>query len=200
MAPDREWVLEATHTILGWFHTIHLQTMHEVGGVREVDRSLTQTLLAKFGRLQLVVGEDFTQSLMALHADVEASSMTLVSDIVRTLNLHPEDTVSHQLRAALRQFQQTTSLKFVVPLTVLEVAHKGLEAFMQRRLHELSSQIESQTLIGELSQKLTDKALQVQELVQVPELMDVEVFQQVILGLMAQQPLKSNTFQVFWKG
>ena len=39
MAPDREWVLEATCTILGWFHTIHLQTMHEMGGVQELDRS-----------------------------------------------------------------------------------------------------------------------------------------------------------------
>ena len=58
-APDREQVLEATQGILECFHTLHLQTMHEMGGVREVDRSLTRTLLAEFGRLQLVVGEDF---------------------------------------------------------------------------------------------------------------------------------------------
>ena len=135
--------------------------MHEMGGMREVDRSLTWTLLAEFGRLQLVVGEDFTQSLMALCADIEASSVTLMSNIVRTLDLHPDDPVSRQLKTALRKFQQTTSLKLTVSLTELEAAREGLEAFMQSRLHELSSQTESWELIGDLSQKLTNKVCQV---------------------------------------
>ena len=127
---------------------------------------------------------------------MEVSSATLVSNITRTLNLHPEDPVSCQVRAALRQFQQTTSLKFVVPLTALQAAHKSLETFMQRCLHELSSQTECQALTGELSQKLTNKALQVQELV----LAKVEVFQRVILGLMTQQPIESNFFPGILEG
>ena len=39
-APDRERVLETTREILGCIHTLHLQTMHEMGSVREVDRTL----------------------------------------------------------------------------------------------------------------------------------------------------------------
>ena len=65
--------------------------MHEMGSVREVDQTLARTLMAEFARLQLIVGEDFTRSLIALCTDLEASCQVLMSDIVRTLNLHPDD-------------------------------------------------------------------------------------------------------------
>ena len=48
MVPDRERVLETTHEILGRIHALHLQTMHEMGSMREVDRTLAQTLMAEF--------------------------------------------------------------------------------------------------------------------------------------------------------
>ena len=43
MAPYRERVLETTREILTHIHALHLQTMHEVGSVQEVDRTLAQT-------------------------------------------------------------------------------------------------------------------------------------------------------------
>ena len=133
--------------------------------------------MAEFVRLQLIVGEDLTKSLMALHTDLEASCAALVSDIVRTMDLHPNDPASRQVKATLRKFQQTTSLKATLPLMELEVAHEDMEAFMWSRLRELSSQTESRELIGELSQKLADHMSRVQELVQVLELTEGEVFQ-----------------------
>ena len=39
-APHREQVLEATHEILARVHALHLQTMHEMGSVWELDRTL----------------------------------------------------------------------------------------------------------------------------------------------------------------
>ena len=108
--------------------------MHEMGSVREVDRTLARTLMAEFVRLQLIVGEDLTKSLMALHTDLEASCAVLVSDIVRTMDLHPNDPTSHQVKAALRKFQQTTSLKVTLPLTELELACEDMEAFMWSHL------------------------------------------------------------------
>ena len=104
-APDRERVLETTHEILACIHALHLQTMHEMGSVQEVDWTLAQTLMAEFVRLQLIVGEDFTKSLVALCTDLEASCEVLVSDIARTLDLHPNDPASHQVIAALHRFQ-----------------------------------------------------------------------------------------------
>ena len=87
--------------------------------------------MAEFVRLQLIVGEDLTKSLMALHTDLEASCAVLVSDIMRTMDLHPDDPTSRQVKAALRKFQQTTSLKVTLPLMELEAAREDMEAFMQ---------------------------------------------------------------------
>ena len=130
--------------------------MHVMGSMQEVDRTLARTLMAEFVRLQLIVGEDLTKNLMALCTDLEASCEVLVSDIARTMDLHPDDPVSCQVKAALQKFQQTTSLKVTLSLMELEVACEDIEVFMQSHLGELSSQTESWELIGGLSQKLAD--------------------------------------------
>ena len=150
--PDREQVLETTCEILGRIHALHLQTMHEMGSMQEVDWTLARILMAGFVRLQLIVGEDFTKSLLALHSDLEASCEVLVSDIVRTIDLHPNDPVAHQVKPALQTFQQSTSMKVTLPLMQLEAAHGDMEEFMGSCLRELSSQTESWELIGALSQ------------------------------------------------
>ena len=151
MVPDRERVLKTTCNILGRLHTLHLQTMHEMGSVQEVDQILARTLMAEFVRLQLIVSEDLTKSLVALHLDLEASSEALVSDIVRTIDLHPNDPAAHQVRAVLQTFQQSTSMKVTLPLMELEAAHGEMEEFMRSHLRELSSQTESWELLGALS-------------------------------------------------
>ena len=131
MAPNRERVLETTHEILGHIHTHHLQTMHEMGSMQEVDRTLARTLMAEFVRLQLIVGEDFAKNLVALRTDLEASCEALMSGIVRTMDLHPDDPASHQVKAALQKFQQTTSLKVTLPLMELEAVREDMEEFMR---------------------------------------------------------------------
>ena len=91
--------------------------------------------MAEFLRLQLIVGEDFTKSLIALCTDLlEASCEALMSDIVRTMDLHPDNPASHQVRAALHKFQQATSLKVTLPLMELEAACEDMEEFMQGHL------------------------------------------------------------------
>ena len=132
MAPDRERVLETTCEILACIHALHLQTMHEMGSMQEVGRTLARTLMAEFVRLQLIVGEDFTKSLIALCTDLEASCEALVSDIVRTMDLHPNDPTSCQMKATLQKFQQTTSLKVTLPLMELEVAREVMQELPPR--------------------------------------------------------------------
>ena len=156
--------------------------------------------MAEFARLQLIVNEDLTKSLLALCLDLEASSETLMSDIVRTIGLHPNDPAAHQVKAVLQTFQQSTSMKVTLPLMELEAAHGDLEEFMRSHLRELSSQTESRELIGALSQKLTTHASWVQELVQVPELAEEEVSLRVIIGLGAHMPLKANFFPGILEG
>ena len=107
-APQRERVLESTREILAHVHALHLQTMHEMCSMQELDRTLAQTLLAESARVQLIIGEDFTKSLIALRTDLEASCEALLSDIAGTLNLHPDDPASHQVKATFQKFQQAT--------------------------------------------------------------------------------------------
>ena len=99
-----------------------------------MDWTLAQTLMAEFVRLQLIVGEDFTKSLIALHTDLEASCEVLMSDISRSLDLHLDDLTSCQVKAALHKFWQTTSLKVDLPLMELEAAHDDMKEFMRSRL------------------------------------------------------------------
>ena len=63
-APHGERVLEAAREILTCVHALHLQTMHEMGSVWELDRTLARTLLAESVRVQQIIGEDFTKSLI----------------------------------------------------------------------------------------------------------------------------------------
>ena len=73
-----ERALETAREILEHIHDIHLQTMHEMGGMRELERTLVHTLMAEFARLQLILGEDLTKSLSALRLEPETSSEALI--------------------------------------------------------------------------------------------------------------------------
>ena len=66
IALPRQCVIKTMHKILAHVHALCLQTMHEMGSVREFDRTLARTLMAEFARLQLIIGEDLTKSLIAL--------------------------------------------------------------------------------------------------------------------------------------
>ena len=66
IALPRQRVLETTHEILVCVHTLHIQTMHEMGSVWEFDQTLARTLMAEFMNLQLIIGEDLTKSLITL--------------------------------------------------------------------------------------------------------------------------------------
>ena len=91
----RQRVIETMQEILARIHTLRLQTMHEMGSVWELDQTLACVLMAEFARLQLIVGWDLTKSLIALRINLKTSSEALLSDVAKTLNLHPTDPVSH---------------------------------------------------------------------------------------------------------
>ena len=131
--------------------------------------------MAEFARLQLIIGEDLAKSLITLQTDLEASSEALLSDIAKTLDLHPTNPTSYQLKATLQKFQQVTSLKVNLSLMELQVARDDTEGFLQCHLQEINSQTESWELIEGLTSKLLAHASRVRELVSVPELAEEEV-------------------------
>ena len=65
-ASSPQWVIEITQGILERIHAIRLQALYEIGSAREQDRTLAHALMTEFARVQLVIGKDLTQSLIAL--------------------------------------------------------------------------------------------------------------------------------------
>ena len=133
--------------------------------------------MAEFVRLQLIISEDLTKSLIAFRTDLETSCEVLTSVIARTLNLHPDDPVSRQVKAIVQKFQQSTSMKMNLPLMELEAAREEMQGFLRSCLHEISSQSESWELIEELSWKLLAHTSRVREVVQARELDEQAMFQ-----------------------
>ena len=62
-ASSPQWVLETTQGILECIHTSRLQALYEMGSTRELNRTLSRALMAKFARIQLVMGKDLTKEL-----------------------------------------------------------------------------------------------------------------------------------------
>ena len=189
-----ERALETARKILEHVHTIRLQAMHEMGSVRELERTLVRTLMAEFVRLQLIIGEDLTKSLIALCSDLEASCEALSSDSARTLNLRSDDPAFPQVKELIQKFQQSISIKVNLPLMELGAAREDMEGFLQRCLCEISSQSESQEMIEELSGTLLAHASSIQEVIQAPELHEPAMFQRVMVGLAMDQPLEAIFF------
>ena len=136
---QEEQDLEVALSAVRHIHAIHLQTIHDMGCVREVEQVAVSTLMAEFARLQAILGEDLTQSLSALRLELEASSEVLLADILNVLNLRPGNPEFSQVRELLQKHHQSVSMKVNLPLIELEAAKEDLNRFLQERLHELGS-------------------------------------------------------------
>ena len=189
-----ERALETACKILEHIHAICLQTMHEMGDMRELEQTLVRTLMAEFARLQLILGKDLTKSLTALHSKLETSSEALSSDLARILNLHSDDLAFPQVKELFQKYQQSISMKVNLPLMELGAAREDMEGFLQRCLCKISSQLESQEMIEELSQTLSAHTNRIQEAIQAPGLHEPAVFQRVMVGLAMDQPLEAIFF------
>ena len=125
-----ERALETARKILEHIHSLCLQTMHDMGSMRELERTLVHTLMAEFARLQLILGEDLTKSLSALHSELGTSSEALSSDLASVLNLHSGDPAFPQVKELIQRHQQSISMKVNLPLMELEAARVHLGGFL----------------------------------------------------------------------
>ena len=134
-----ERALETVLGILERIHTLCLQILHDMGGMRELEQAAVRTLMAEFTRLQSILGEDLTKSLSALRSELENSSEVLSSDLLSVLNLHSGDLAFPRVRELIQKHHQSISMKVNLPLMELEAAREDLGRFLQGRLCELSS-------------------------------------------------------------
>ena len=198
--PSRKRTLQIARSILDQAHALQLQSMEDLGRIRELDRTLAGALMAEFSHVQLIVQEDVGKSLVALWSDFLDSCSTFIADVARVMDVSPADPRSALLRASLERFRRQASLKFDLPLAEMEVAEEDIMTFMNTCLQELSSRTELPELIKEATRLMCRHNNRIWELVQDPDLDLSGVSSRVIIGLLAQQPIEANLFPGILEG
>ena len=101
--------LEITLGVVERIHALHLQIIHEMGSVREIEQAAVHTLMADFAWLQSILCKDLTKSLSALRSELEASSEVLSADKLNTLSLRPGDPGFSRVRELIQKHHQSVS-------------------------------------------------------------------------------------------
>ena len=199
-APSRERTLQMARSILDQAHALQLQSMGDLGRIRDLDRTLAGTLMAEFSRVQLIVQEDVGKSLVALRSDLLASCSAFVADVGRVMDVPPADPRLALLEASLERFWRQASLKFDLPLAKMDAAAVDITAFMNARLQELSSRSKLPDLIEEAARLIDRHNNRVWELVRNPDLGLSDVYSRILVGLLAQQPIEADLFPGILEG
>ena len=199
-APSRERTLQMARSILDQAHALQLQSMGDLGRIRDLDRTLAGTLMAEFSHVQLIVQEDVGKSLVALRSDLLASCSAFVADIGRVMDVPPADPRLALLEASLERFRRQASLKFDLPLAEMDAAAVDITAFMNALLRELSSRSELPDLIEEAARLMDRHNNRVWELVRNPDLGLSDVYSRVLVGLLAWQPIEADLFPGILEG
>ena len=187
-------------SILDQVHALQLQSMGDLGHIRDLDRTLAGTLMAEFSRVQLIIQEDVGKSLVALRSDLLATCSAFIVDVSRVMDVPPADPRLALLEASLERFQRQASLKFDLPLAEMDAAAVDITAFMNARLQELSSRSELPDLIGEAARLMDRHNNRVWELVRNPDLGLSDVYSRVLVGLLARQPIEADLFPGILEG
>ena len=199
-APSGERVLQMAHSILDQAHALQLQSMGDLGHIRDLDRTLARTLMAEFSRAQLIIPEDVRKSLVALRSDLLASCSAFVVDVGRVMDVPLADPRLALFEASLERFRRQASLKFDLPLAEMDAATVDIMAFMNARLQELSSRSKLPDLIEEAAKLMDQHNNRVWELVQNPDLGLSDVYSRVLVGLLARQPIEADLFPGLLEG
>ena len=199
-APSRERALQMARSILDQAHALQIQSMGDLGRIRDLDRTLAGTLMAEFSRIQLIVQEDVGKSLVALRSDLLAPCSAFLVDVGRVMDVPHADPRLALLEASLERFRRQASLKFDLPLAEMDAAAVDITTFMNARLQELSSLSKLPDLIGEAATLMDRHNNRVWELVQNPDLGLSDVYSWVLVGLLARQPIEADLFPGILEG
>ena len=162
-ARQEEQDLEVALSAVRCIHAIRLQTIHDMGCMREVEQAAVSTLMAEFARLQAILGKDLTQSLSALRLELEASSEALSADILNILSLCPGNPGFFWVRELLQKHHQSVSMKVNLPLIELEAAKEDLDRFLQECLCQLRSGPQVQEVLEDIARRLMSYNRRVRE-------------------------------------
>ena len=162
---DRE-VMELVRDTLDQVYALCLETLQEMGFIREVDRALAKSIMSEFIRLQLIVGDDLNTSLRAMHADLEATTDELIRDLdIAAQNSTDLPSKNPSVRVVLHRFRELVKLKLTLLLAQVDAACEDMDRFLQHRLEELRSPTDMRNFIESLSQRVAAHQSRVHQIV-----------------------------------
>ena len=175
---DVNEVREQVHEILAQIFALKVETVQEMGFVRETDRALARALMSGFVKLQLIVGEDLNTSLQAMHAEMETTTSKLLRDLdIASHNAMEVPPANPSVRVALDCFNQLVKLKLVLLLTQLDAAREDMGRFLHYCLSQLHAQTELRSLLRNLTERMAAHQCRVCQIVQSEALKNIEVSQ-----------------------
>ena len=86
-------------------HDLHLQTVQEMGFIREIDQAFSKSLMVEFLRLKVITGDDLSEILQTWQANMEAATDKFLRDLdaaTQTSTTLPSKNAA--VGVALRQF------------------------------------------------------------------------------------------------
>ena len=104
--------------VINQVHNLHLQTVQEMGFIREIDQAFSKSLMVEFLRLKVIIGDDLSETLWTWQADMEATMDKFLRDLdaaTQTSTTLPSKNAA--VGVALCQFQEATQLRLALPLT-----------------------------------------------------------------------------------
>ena len=84
--PPLEWheVDKRVTEVMDQVHDFHLQLLQEIGFVREIDQSLSKSLMVEFLRLKVIIGDDLSGALRTWQTDMEVATDKFLRDLDTT--------------------------------------------------------------------------------------------------------------------
>ena len=81
--PTLEWreVDKKVAEVMDQVHNLHLETVQEMGFIREINKALAKSLMVEFLRLKLITGDDLSTALWTWQADMEATTEEFLRDV-----------------------------------------------------------------------------------------------------------------------
>ena len=107
---------------LDTFHDLRIEGIQGMGAIREIDRSLSKGIMSEFLRLQLIVCNDLSKSLMSLRSEVGTLTQSLLRDLGLAIQSERGTSSGSAVEVALQHFQDMMVLRMNLPLAQLDVA------------------------------------------------------------------------------
>ena len=116
---------------MDWVHDLNLWWIQEMGFIREIDHTLSKSLVVEFLCLKILMGEDLSAALRAWQVEMEVAPDNLLKDLDAATQVSTTlPSQSAAVGTALRQFQVVVKLKMALPLTQLDEARQRMEGYI----------------------------------------------------------------------